>query len=276
MTKNINTLNIKLANKEKFQITDLIIERSNRIGFIEIYPIECTKYNNYSDGRDSEIPREDGSFDVEGHNSSDVHAAWDIRWWEPRHWKTIGPSFVQYFEGVKEFVIDSFLFWIKKDVKFLFRRINEWLLVNPLKVEQTGWVWVADSLSISLKVAAYDLADDIFAIEQGFKDSTDRYRKTRKIFDHKKVQKKADELLSTKKGQAKVFKYMVEKDNLVKVTDYMWVSKNDPTCFVLDENFIPFDMKDGWSPEMLTRVIAYWFRVFYEKDLTVRIRKENE
>lgn len=266
---------LKTGKEEKFKRTDLILERASKTGFIEIYPIECTKWNYHEDGRDAELPKDDGSFDVEGHSSSDVQAVWEVRWWEPRHWHTIISSIKQYLEGVKEFVIDDFRFWIRKEPKYLLKKIKDWLLVNPLKVEQEGWVWVADSLSSSMKSAAYDLADDIVAREEGFNGSTDKFTRTRKINDIKKVQAKADELMSTEEGRQEVFLYMTEEGNLVKVTDHMWVNEEDPTCFVIDDNFIKFDMKDGWSPEMLTRVISYWFRVFYGKDLFVKIKEDR-
>ena len=274
MKIDIDVYFLKHSKKEKFKRADLVLERSAEIGYVEIYPIECTRWNYHEDGRDAELPREDGSFDVEGHSSSDVQAVWNIRWWEPRHWHTIGTSIKQYLEGVKEFVIDDFRFWIRKEPKYLLKKMRDWLFVNPLKVEQEGWVWVADSLSSSMKTAAYDLADDLFAQEEGFEDSLDRFTRKRKIFDPKKVQARADELMSTGQGRADVFIYMVGKDKLVKVSDHMWVSEDDPTCFVVDDEFIKFDLKNGWSPEMLARVIAYWYRVFYGVDLMVKI-KEN-
>ena len=273
MKIDIDVYDLKIRNEDKLKRADLALERSAKTGWVEIYPIESTKWNYHNDGRDAELPKDDGTFDVEGHSSSYVQAVWDIKWWERRHWHTIPESVKQYLEDVKEFVIDDFGFWIRKKPKYLLKKIKERLLVNPLKVEQEGWVWVADSLSSSMKSAAYDLADDLFAQEEGFEDSTDRFTKKRKIFDHKKVQKRADELLATKEGVDKVFVYMAKEGNLVKVSDHMWVSENDPTCFVIDDSFIPFDMKSGWSPEMLTRVISYWYRVFYGVDVTVRIKE---
>lgn len=270
----IDVYALKIQNEDKFKRTDLILEKAAKTGWVEIYPIECTKWNYHNDGRDAELPKDDGTFDVEGHSSSDVQAVWDVRWWEPRHWHTIKTNIVQYLEGVKEFIVDDFKFWIRKEPKYLLKKMKDWLFINPFKVEQEGWVWVADSLSSSMKSAAYDLADDLFAQEEGFKDSTDRFSKKRKIFDHKMVQKRADELMATEEGRNKVFVYMTNEGHLVKVSDHMWASENDPTCFVIDNDFIPFDMRDGWSPETLTRVISYWFRVFYGVDVTVKV-KEN-
>jgi hypothetical protein len=274
MKTNIDIMLFKAGKEDKFKRADLVLERASKTGFVEMYTMECTKWNYPDNGKNTELPKEDGTFDVEGHSCSDIQAVWDVRWWERRHWHTIKDSVINYLEGIKEFIIDDFKFWIKKEPKYLFKKMKDWLFINPFKVQQEGWVWVVDSLSASMKSAAYELADDLISIEQGFESSIERFTRTGKINEVKKVQARADELMATEAGRHQVFLHMVKEDNLVKVTDYMWVNENDPTCFVIDDNFMPFNMKNGWSPEMLTKVISYWFRVFYGVDVTVKV-KEN-
>lgn len=270
MKSNAQSTLLQIFYEKELKITGLILERLTRIGYIEISPTELTKWNYHGDGKDPETPKEDGTFDVEGHSCSDVLGYWDIYWWEPRHWKTIGKMIKQYTEGVQEFVLDDFAFLLRKDPWYLLKRIKNWVFVNPLKIQQEGWVWVVDSLSSSLKDSAYDLATDILAQEQGYENSNDMYIKSRKIIDHKEAQAMADRLLSQERE--KVYIYMVTKNDLQKVSEYMWISKNDPTVFVLDESILPFDMKDGWSPRMLARTISYWFRVMYDRDVTVKVK----
>jgi len=250
-------LKLKERNKDKFTRADLVLERAYEVGFVEIYPIEETKWNYGSWNEDLLKPKEDGSFDVEGHSSSDIYAVWNVRWWERRHWHTIKDSVMNYIEGVKEFVINDFKFWIRKEPRYLFKKMRNWLFINPFKIRQEGWVWVVDALSSAMDSAAYELAEDLMPNE----------------LNHEKVVKLADELMSTEEGRKKVFDYMVKQYGLVKVTDYMWVNEDDPTCFVIDDNVIPFDMKDGWSPEMLADIISEWYGVFYGVNPAVKITK---
>jgi hypothetical protein len=268
---------LKKQNQSKLKVTDLILKRAARTGFVEIYPAEPTKWNYYKSENDTDISKkEDGSFDVEGHSSSDIQAVWDIRWWNPKYWPTVKSNIIQYLEDIKELIIDDFNLWLKKDPKYLLKLIKDWVFINPLKIKQEGWVWVVDALSVSMRESAYALAEEIVAHEEGLKCPVCKCSKTknRETLDHKKVQAKVDELMSTKEGRNRVFFNMVKEGRLVKASDHMWVCENDPTCFVMDDGFIPFDMRDGWSPEMLTRIIAYWFRVFYGVDMTVKIKNK--
>jgi hypothetical protein len=268
---------LKKQNQSKLKVTDLILKRAERTGFVEIYPAEPTKWNYYKSENDTDISKkEDGSFDVEGHSSSDIQAVWDIRWWNPKYWPTVKSNIIQYLEDIKELIIDDFNLWLKKDPKYLLKLIKDWVFINPLKIKQEGWVWVVDALSVSMRESAYALAEEIVAHEEGLKCPVCKCSKTknRETLDHKKVQAKVDELMSTKEGRNRVFFNMVKEGRLVKASDHMWVCENDPTCFVMDDGFIPFDMRDGWSPEMLTRIIAYWFRVFYGVDMTVKIKNK--
>jgi hypothetical protein len=263
----MNVQNLKKQNQAKLKVIEHILDRAARTGFVEIYPAEPTKWNYYG------YENEDGIFSVEGHSSSDIQAVWDVQWWNPKYWPIVKSNIIQYLEDIKEFVINDFKLWLKKDPKYLIKLIKDWIFINPLKIEQEGWVWVVDALSVSMKEAAYVLAEEIVAREDDSKCPVYRSYKNRETLDFKRVQAKADELMSSEEGRNQVFLSMVNGGGLVKVSDHMWVCENDPTCFVIDGKFIPFDMRDGWSPEMLTRIIAYWFRVFYEIDMAVKMSK---
>jgi hypothetical protein len=270
-----DALTLRTEKKDKFRRTDLVLERAARKGFVEIYLVESTRWNYFEEGKDPETPKEDGTFDVEGHYSSDVFALWDLRWWKKRHRSAFKNNIVEYLKDIKEFIADNPIRLLIRDPKRLVGNINYLLLDNPFRVKREGWVWVVDSLSYSMKRASYDLAEDLFAKELGFENAISMFQKTNKVNDHKKVQAKAEEFMSSELGRKQVYSYMVKEGNLVKVTNHMWVCEDDPTCFVVDDNFMHFDMRDGWSPETIAQIISYWFRIFYGVDITVNIRQKS-
>jgi hypothetical protein len=252
-------LKLKEKNKDKFTRADLVLERAYEVGFVEIYPIEETKWNYGSWNKELLKPRNDGSFDVEGHSSSDIYAVWDVRWWERRHWHSLKESLIDYLKEVVDFLRYEFFHFLIKNRRYALISFEKTLFNNPFKIRQEGWVWIVDSLSSAMDFAAYQLADYSIPNEH----------------NHEKVVRLADELMETEEGRKKVFDHMIKESNLVKVTDYMWVNENDPTCFVVDEKIIPFDMKDGWSPEMLAEIISEWYGIFYGFDPIVKIKNNR-
>jgi hypothetical protein len=267
-------LRLKQKKKDRFIRADLVLEKAHEVGYVEIFTAELTKWNYHHHQTDSDLKKhgEEERFDVEGHSSSDVYAVWNIRWWERRHWHTIKDNLIYYIQSVYDFVISDFFFWLRKDPKVLLKKIKRWVFQNPFKIEQQGWVWVVDSLSAEMKKTSYILADDIISKERGFKNSRDLYRKKKEVNDFKEVEKLANHIMSTEEGRQKVFDYAVKESRLIKVTDYMWVNKDDPTCFVVDDGVVPYDMRDGWSPEMLADIISEWFGVFYNIRPHVKVR----
>jgi hypothetical protein len=226
-------LKIKEENRDKFARTDLVLERAQEVGFVEISPAEVAP---------------------EGYSCSDIFAVWHIRWWEKRHKHAIKENFCNYFKEIAETISDDFTSLIRINaysiaLKILIKTILDW----PLKIKYEGGVWVLDSLTKAMEHSAFDLANELLSDENGG-DIINFYSKSNKL---------SEELLSTEEGCKKVFDYMTNQYNLVKVTEYMWVNSKNPTYIVVDESMMPFDMEKGWSPKMLAKIVSEWYGVFY-------------
>jgi hypothetical protein len=48
---------------------------------------------------------------------------------------------------------------------------------------------------------------------------------------------------------------------------------SDPTCFIVDEEIVPFDLRDGWSARALARPIAMWTKAMFDLDIKVTLKE---
>lgn len=256
-------------NKKAFTRTDTLFKNYKKNKNIEIFTYEATKWNWPSSSGDVEKSKEDGSFDIEGHGSCDVYAIWYVNFWNPANWKDIIPALKGYFNNINSIVFENFSYYLKKDKKYLWDLIKKWVMVNPFESRQDGWIWVVDSLKLSMEEAANELAEDILAQKMGHKDSLDLYEKTKNFVDFDESKKIAQDFLKNKHNQ--VFSFMMEKGGLIQITNCLYVKESDPTCMVFDEKFLPFDLKDGWSFESIAAIISYWMLIFYKQTVNVQI-----
>lgn len=268
--------------KTNMSRADLVIERAARIGKLEIFSMEkvCWNFGSMTEEgwNENDGPKPDGTYDKMGLSCSDVQSIWDFYWWKPENWKQLLKAIASWAENVNEFVFESFFRQIKRDPKAWIGRVWTWVFVyNPFRVKSEGWVWVCDSRYSVLGSESWELAEDILAQEMGYADSLDYFEKTKKIlYNHgnDKVKPLADKLRTEE--PERVWQYFVTSNKYIQVADYMWVSENDPTCFVIDEKVTPFDLRDGWSGQGLTRPIAAWVKVMYGIDMTVEYKEQAD
>jgi len=258
---------IELKKNQNMARVKLVIERAKRLGYVAIFPIET-------------VP--DGIVDSRiGLSGSDVQGFWDFYWWKRENWKGLLEAIKNYFEDIDEFIIDGFFKRIQNNIKGVLNTAYKWIFIyHPFRITYKGWIWVCDSKCSVMESESWELAADILAQEMGYEDSSDYYCKTRRtLYSFKNESDKIKSLANKLKKEEpdRIWEYFVKNNEYVQVADYMWVNKNDSTCFVVDEKIVPFDLRDGWSAQGLTKPIAAWLKIMYDLELIVRyVENEND
>jgi hypothetical protein len=152
----------------------------------------------------------------------DGYYAEDITgFWHPSDFGSYLSANINNFKEAME----DFGFW--KAFKFL-----------SLTLPWSGWCYVLDAK----KTIAYDIVDDQITAErsQGKKVDYKNYDERAKAVTPEQIQER------------------LTKD-YVQIHPALWVSPHDPTCFVADEDIIPFAKKDGWTNAQLGEILVIWF-----------------
>ena len=202
---------------------------------LNIMSMESFNFPSVTESYSQESEEKEGPpWDVEGSSGTDVYAEWKLRWWHPQDW-------VDIFRSLSECI------------EFGFK-------TNPLKVE--GWVWVVDSLEI----AKSDMAEKLAA------QKVDYYTDGRIDRDKfKSYSEEIDKILPTiTKDQLIVF----IEETCTRISKEIWVQNNDPTCFIVDNDLVPYDLRDGWSHAMVRKLVKKWLEAlgYYNK---VYLKKET-
>lgn len=63
--------------------------------------------------------------------------------------------------------------------------------------------------------------------------------------------------------------------NYERINSFLWVKKNDPTCFVVDEKSKKFDLPDGWSDKEILNHVSRWFYWVTGERVSIKNLKEK-
>lgn len=214
---------------------------------ISINSLEKWNYDTWdSDGTLIE-PLPGHPYDVEGHSSCDVYAL---------H----GPHFTQFGDYWR--ILKSLYKWA----------IETWefgkIYYNPFS-PWVSWVWVIDSLETEKSGMAEEIADRECpyepdpAKEGEFRVVSLSEREINSLRKHNEYRQKIEDRLTLEDVRAHL------EITHTKINDFLWLSKEDPTCFTIDETIVPFDLKDGWSNATIAKLIGYWTKSVGDEFLVV-------
>ena len=225
-------MNISKRLKHKLAKHNLLqqaIKTVKKDGYLELVIDSCEKWNNGPSGL-VETPKEDGSFDVEGHSCCDVRVRVFTPFLSFGYWK------------------NSVWGWLK-DVTAS-RRWSEFkinLQYHPFTKYFDGWLWVIDSFYVAKSQYAEEIID---------------LTRPELLVTPGNYQKRNDE---TEKVTATITDKQLE-DHLkitgAQLSQSFFVTDSDPTCMVVNEKCIKyvFNLKDGWSNKQIERLIRDWWR----------------
>lgn len=225
-----------------------ILRTVKKAGKMPVWTIEALKYNNLRPGEDHSVvesgPREDGHYDVEGHSCCDVSTSWKLRPWNFSDLRSILKGAAEWWDDTKDLYSLRYLRRHPSAIKDLLGWVRDtW----PLTHKCSGWTWTVDSMKVSYDEAAWDKAEEIVeerrpmrSAEQFQREVVEIYEETRRTITRQEVER------------------FLEDSGMRQMSDRIWVSTTDPTVFVYDEAYRPFDMKDGWSEEAIAELIAEW------------------
>lgn len=239
---------------------DFFMEVWDRAQEKEVLQIDCPallRWNFFRDGDDpikaNESPRENGSWDIEGHPWADI----------------IGfkKDSLLTQKGIKN-LIKRVLKWLYEDVwllltdgKITIKKIKKDFLyiikTHPFKLTTGSCTWTISSLKAEALDACWEHAK-ITAIAKGMIDPNEDDLRSSKIIGWTSIVNKLYEEMLPFWDKKDTIKYLQSKGNMIKCNDWLWVEESDPTTFIVDEIFIPFDMKDGWSEDQLCFIIQEW------------------
>jgi hypothetical protein len=249
-----------LANKSYALILKLLDVSHQKNSYLITSPTEET------------IQHYPGGVTKEGHNSSDVSIHFHTSLSNRTTWELIPSRFKNYFEGVQEFVLSGFAKRMRRDPKWAMELVWRWgFQHHPFQTKDERWIFVIDSLSSTITEISYNMAEDEMARKLGYKDRITHYKKTKKIFSYDDVLKLAKEIEKNKKEQ--ILLEMEKEIGIIKVSDHIWINEADPGVMIIDETLIPFDMKNGWSPDQLAQIVEIWFDLMFGLSYNVKNKK---
>lgn len=216
---------------------------------------------------------EDGTFDVEGLNCSDVISVIPNRWYMPRYWRRTLSDILSYFSDLKDALAEAFYYL--KNLKIAAAARFFWIYAkyHPFSRDREAWVWVVSSKSSVVADHAVDCAVDIVL---------DKHKET-----HRQISKRWDEIQVMleevrKDPEAILASYMRTYEH-IQISPAMWVQKDDPTCFIVDDKIHPYDLRDGWSYEKIAEAVEMWLYTLYgtnwlpeNKEVKVRVKKDEQ
>jgi len=182
---------------------------------------------------DTNVPRANGHFDVEGHCWTDIYGYvrfgfrdWLNEW--PRWWKDVRE--VWSWRG------------LKSSLRFVWQTV-------PFSPVHEFWLWTVQSFD----VVKSDMAGDMAFEKWGSKEITKEFIGVeRSILD------------------SLTYDQVLEKvsEDYLQVNRFIWVGKLDQTVVVIDESQLPYDMKNGWSNTAILFILRVWLHWLTESKLT--------
>lgn len=237
---------------------------------VTISSLSLIRWNLIKPGEESlpinDSPREDGHYDIEGQRCSDISAVWRAKWWRLSDLKIVLKDIYSWIKhGLLEMFTDEY-YWNLKNLKNHLKHLKN---TQPFRLTLVKTVWAANSLASERSQAIWDKAEKM-AIQQGFQppDLSDILKERKEsVFDRAKrdewfeAVKKAYSQLEAGWSKDDTIKYVESQESgMIRLNKHLWVSKEDPTIFVIDEDLVPFDLKNGWSENALCLVIQQWFK----------------
>ena len=188
-------------------------------GWLDLEIDSVEKYNQ--DG----TTEGDGPFCTEGHKSVDINASYHIKpFSNPSDAKALA-------EATWSWLADS---WEFKSWRFFTKTC-------PVKFTWTQWIFTVDSFDSFRRDVASTHSDARML----------RFNGNYKAFNAL-VSEIAEGL-----GENEIHHYLL-KNNHIALGSGMYANLSDPTCFVMNERFQGFDLKDGWSHNKITSIVMLY------------------
>jgi hypothetical protein len=224
--------------KQKLQESRLfsaVIERANKKKRLDIAMTGSEKYN-WPDPATGIEKEPSDHYDIEGHTWTDVDGFTTVYLWR---WQDLK----RYVANIFSWVVDV---WDTFSIRYPLIALKFGWETLPFHITWEQWVWTVESLA----VAKSDLVEDKIATAHE-KDWRQFIRSPGYMKEYQKVEDATH--------RQEVIAY-ADKEYL-KITDFMWVGRHDPTVILVDEVRRPFDYKDGWSDLMITSIIWEWAHI---------------
>lgn len=233
----MNQLRRSLENNPLFQAH---LRLASKIGFLAVAVIHTEKYDHEHLREDVRPPKQAGEqYDVEGHSGCDIYGIWRWELWRPS-------DLISYLRNIAGWVKDV---WELKS--WSFARAT-W----PFGMYHMAWVY---SIS-SMKDIRFDVAEEVHIhplFTEGKKYTfadRDAAFKAASDYEKKMTRKEVEAMLAS-------WSYTPVRSN-VRPVPAVWVHGTDPTVMVVDEAYVPFDLKDGWSNSRLAHIVGLWLDEF--------------
>lgn len=229
----------KLLKKNK--LFQSFIKQSKKNDFAEIIMTSIEKWNF------SDKPKTENEYDVIGKKWEDINVSYTYKLWK----------------------IKDFFRYIKNIIKYKdFKLQTERGLFSITSFEVIKWDLAED---IAYGIVPLDNVEFRFEKVPGTNYS--------KLMDHTPEEKK---ILEDYRKERDNQYNNITKDDLAKhilksysiLTNGLYVSKEDPTCIVVDNDIYKYDFKDGWSDEKIGELIGIYLMLL-EYPYRVIIKEDN-
>jgi len=215
------------------------IEKARKSDYFDIVSNTMEKWNF-----DSDINHPNGHYDVEGHKWIDIFLKYNYNLLNP---------------------------------KDLFHYLKNIFLNHSFKLNLTKWSFVINSFDIMKHDLANEKAESLVPLNLTssiFSENKDG----RIVIDSKNNEELIDDYTIeylkqyNKIQKSELIRYIYE--DYFKLSDEIYIGINDPTLIVADEDYIKFDLKDGWSNKKICYIIQkYLFALSYY--YIVRIKNDD-
>jgi hypothetical protein len=212
-------------------------------------------------GRDSSIPRADGTFDVEGHAWTDINGYLTLSLLNKKHLNI-------WLNDVKDFIVDIYndiLSDYKRFIKAPKASANYiYTYAKSLSLKRSYWIWTVESFD----VLKSDQAEERLTEKLGGHEAELNLIRT-DIKKHRKLLEDINNGISHSEVQ------LYARQDYARINEWMWVQKLDPTIILVDENEKPYDLKSGWSNQTILLILKIWYWYLFEKRISI-IEAEKE
>lgn len=180
-----------------------------------------------------EEPNEKGKYDIEGHTWTDIYADYNMNPF------TSWDDFKSMAKALKDWLVDDVLWYRQFGLKtWIENAIATW----PLKRTWNSWIFTVESF----RTYAGDMAMESKAFEEAVEAGNAQEAGMILTEEEKKIQ------------PFMVHEYLMSNGYHM-LHPGMYVSEQDPTVIVANENIWPFDMKDGWSDWNILNILGLYF-----------------
>jgi hypothetical protein len=253
-----------------------VVKTSKKRGYLAISITGMEKWNHPKWGEDNKQidtdgPKEDGSYDVEGHAWTDVNFQVGLDLLDKKdrkHWILDFKSWLEDVNGIWKDTVNIKKRWFNLDLffSFVFRTIS------TLGLTKTYWGSTVQSFAVAKSDLARDIAHDQLDSARPDRDM-DKWLKNINDRDPE-YDAWLHKLIDLEKKIYSELKDDQVKEHVLKICDPisspgLYVLREDPSIIYVDTAEVPYDMKDGFSNKKIAQILEDWAHSYLDLQVPV-------